>query len=154
MLPLGPIRFEQSFAQQLLHSVTAQRAVACCCSHRLSRRKAGFGISTRKRWSTLSKQQDCEFQWTSKKVNLRLGVSPRAAAAAPGQLQSKTSAFVSRTRRRSKRLPALLINISCPISISYCALRLTSAHIRVTVTGIAIHAIYTSCKPSHLFCEI
>lgn len=64
---------------------------ACFCCHQLVWRKAGFGISIRKRWAlSANREWDCEFQWTSEKVNLRLDVSLRAAAAALGQLQSKT----------------------------------------------------------------
>lgn len=55
--PLGPLRSEWSFAQQLLHRVTAQHAVACFCCHQLLRRTAGFGISVRKCWSAFSVQR-------------------------------------------------------------------------------------------------
>lgn len=61
---------------------------ACFCCHQLVWKKAGFGISIRKCWAlSANREWDCEFQWTSKKVNLRLDAPLKAAAAALGQLQ-------------------------------------------------------------------
>ncbi|TRZ24450.1 hypothetical protein HGM15179_002657 [Zosterops borbonicus] len=83
-------RYLQTFGAQL-HSLSTRYRTPIMCINQLVWRKAGFGISIRKRWAlSANREWDCEFQWTSEKVNLRLDVSLRAAAAALGQLQSKT----------------------------------------------------------------
>lgn len=100
VLPRGPLALGGP-CRAATPQWTSRRAGACFCCHWLLWRKAGFGISIRKRWAlSANREWDCEFQWTSEKVNLRLDVSLRAAAAALGQLQSKTWVFFNHSRER------------------------------------------------------
>lgn len=123
VLPPGPFKLERSFAQQLLPQCTSLACSCLPCCPQLSRRKAEFGISRRNIGAlSANREWDCELQWTSKKVNLRLDVSLRATAAALGQLQSKTSAFHRPWKVKAKtfsvspdqREPSYIHQLLCP----------------------------------------
>lgn len=90
----GPLHSSSSAAEQ----PSAQLPASAVSSYAGERQDLG-SASGKAGALSANREWDCELQWTSKKVNLRLDVSLRATtAAALGQLQSKTSVFVDHTR--------------------------------------------------------
>lgn len=83
---------------------------------------------------------DCEFQWTSKST---WGfMFPQEHQELLWDSCSPKLQYSSTVQGKGQNIfPFLLINMSHPLSIDNCALRLTPASIKVMVTGIAIHAI-------------